>query len=238
MGASKVGTGKAVSGQVMTAEEQEAERKRIAIREHKRMSIAGAVFSRLSRLPFVNIWLRKKVETSRAVIREEAGLFKDLRDHEESFNALLNIDNILREDDAQFEANALAAERRLAEEQRRTAAREADDEIFKNEKEAELAKSRMKTKYELQIEEANYKIQLDPLEKAVKKFEKPEPEPKKKTTRGRSEKQKKREEVLTKYEKEIARIEAMKKTDRAKATLRKAAEAEKEKELAEIEKMP
>jgi hypothetical protein len=29
----------------------------------------------------------------------------------------------------------------------------------------------------------------------------------------------------------------MKKTDRAKATLRKAAEAEKEKELAEIEKM-
>jgi hypothetical protein len=138
MGASKVGTGKAVSGQVMTAEEQEAEEKKIAIREQKRMSIAGAVFSRLSRLPFVNVWLRKKVETSREVIREEAGLFKDLRDHEESFNALLNIDNILREDDAQFEANALAAERRLAEEQRKTAARETDDEIFKNEKEAEL----------------------------------------------------------------------------------------------------
>jgi hypothetical protein len=207
MSASKVGTGKAVSGQVTTAEEQEAEKKRVAIREQKRMSIAGAVF-------------------------------KDLRDHEESFNALLNIDNILREDDAQFEANALAAERRLAEEQRRTAAREANDEIFRNEKEAELARSRMKTRYELQIEEANYKMQLDPLEKAVKKFEKPEQEPKKKTTRGRSEKQKEREEVLTKYEREMARIEAMKKTDRAKATLRKAAEAEKEKELAEIGKMP
>jgi hypothetical protein len=238
MGASKVGTGKAVSGQVMTVEEQEAEEKRIAIREQKRMSIAGAVFSRLSRLPFVNIWLRKKVETSREVIREEAGLFKDLRDHEESFNALLNIDNILREDDAQFETNALAAERRLAEEQRRTAARETDDEIFRNEKEAELAKSSMKKKYELRVLEANYKIQLDPLEKAVKKFEKPEPEPKKKTTRGRTEKQKKREEVLNRYDKEMARIDAMKKSDKVKAALRKAAEAEKEKAMVEIENEP
>jgi hypothetical protein len=73
--------------------------------------------------------------------------------------------------------------------------------------------------------------------KELKKPPAPEP-PKTKTTRGRSPKQKRREEVLTKYDNEMARIDRMKKSDKAKATLRKAAEAEKEKEMAEIENMP
>jgi hypothetical protein len=66
----------------------------------------------------------------------------------------------------------------------------------------------------------------------------PAPDPAKKTTRGRSPKQKRREEAITKYEREIARIEASKKTEKAKATLQKAAEAEKEEAMAEVDNMP
>jgi hypothetical protein len=238
MGSRNEDDDKTVSGEVKTAEEQEAEEKRMAIREQNRMSIGGAIFSRLSRLPFVNVWLHKKVETSRKVAKEEKGLVDDIFDLEKSFRRLENIDIFLREDDAQAEAKALAAERGLAEERRKAAARKTDDEIFEDEKEYEAVKSRMKKEYDLKILEANYKIQWDPLKKAVDKLEKPEPEPKKKPARGRTEKQKKREEVVTRYEKEIARIDAMKKSDKAKATLRKAAEAEKEKALEEIEKMP
>jgi hypothetical protein len=238
MGSRNEDDDKTVSGEVKTAEEKEAEEKRIAIREQNRMRLGGAIFSRLSRFPVINMWLQKKVETSRKVAKEEKGLCDDIFDLEKSFNRLENIDMFLRADDAAAEAGALAAERELAEERRKAAARKTDDEIFEDEKEYEAAKSRMKKEYDLKILEANYKIQLDPLEKAVKKFEKPEPEPKKRTARGRTEKQKKREEVLNRYDKEIARIDAMNKSDKAKATLKKAAEAEKEDELAKIEKEP
>jgi plasmid maintenance system killer protein len=118
------------------------------------------------------------------------------------------------------------------------AARDKDDAIYAKEKEYEKKGLDMKSDYDLKIMEANYKMQLNPLDKAVKKFEKPEPEPKKKTTRGRSPKQKRREEVLKEHEREIGRIEAMKGAAKAKATLTKAAEAEKEVELEKIEKMP
>jgi hypothetical protein len=232
--------GQTVSGQVKTVEEQKAEEKRMAIREQNRMTIAGAIFSRLSRLPFVNVWLEKQVSTSRKVVREETGLFDDLVKHDESFNRLLNIDVLNRADDAKYEADAVAAENRLAAEKRIAEARETDDAIYRKNKEREEAEADMKNKYDLQILEANYKIQLDPLAKAVKKFEKPEPErePKKKTTRGRSEKQKLREDVLTRYEKEIARIEASKKSAKAKADLKKAAEKEREDAMAKIENEP
>jgi hypothetical protein len=226
-----------LSGEVMTAEERQAEEKRIAIREQNRMSIAGAIFSRLSRLPFVNVWLHKKVETSRKVIKEEKGLFDDLYDHEKSFRRLENIDTYLREDDAQAEAKALAAERALAGETRKAAARKTDDEIFADEKAFEAEKSRMKKEYELRKIEANYKIEMHAIDKAVEKLGRP-PEPPKKKARGRSEKQRLREEVVTRYEREIARIDAMRKTAKAKETLKKAAEREKEEELQKIENMP
>jgi hypothetical protein len=239
MGSGSEDGGKTVSGEVKTAEERKAEEKRIAIREQNRMSIAGAIFSRLSRVPFVNVWLHKKVETSRKVVKEEKGLFDDLFDHDKSFRRLENSDMFLREDDALAEAKALAAERELAEERRKAAARETDDEIFRDDKEFEAKKSRMKKEYELRKIEANYKIEMHPLDKAVEKLEKPEQESqKKKTTRGRSEKQKRREEVLKKHEREIKRIEGMKETAKTKSTLIKAAEAEKEKALEEIEKEP
>jgi hypothetical protein len=222
----------------MTAEEQKAEEKRIAVKEQNRMTIAGSIFSRLSRIPFVNIWLRKKVETSREVVREEAELFRDLRDHEESFNTLLNIDNILREDDAQFEANALAAERRLAEEQRKATARETDDRIFQKQKEYEETEINMKTDYEIRKLAAKYKIELDPLEKAAEKLDKP-PEPaKKKTTRGPSAKQKEREDAHKRFERAIARIEKLKMGAKAKAELKEGAKNDLEEDLQDIGKEP
>jgi hypothetical protein len=96
----------------------------------------------------------------------------------------------------------------------------------------------MKKEYDLKILEANYKIQLDPLEKAVKKFEKPEPEPKKKTTRGRTERQKLREEAHKHYESEIKRIEKRKVSAETKAELKKNAKNDLEEELQRIENMP
>jgi hypothetical protein len=238
MGSRKEDDDKTVSGEVKTVEEQEADEKRMAIREQNRMRLGGAIFSRLSRVPFVNVWLEKKVSTSRKVAREEKGLCDDIFDLEKSFNRLENIDFFLRQDDAQAEAAALAAESKLAEERRKAAAQKTDDEICEDEKEYEAAKSRMKKEYERKVLEANYKIQLDPLEKAVKKFEKPEPEPKKKTTRGRSEKQKLRAKAQTDYEREIKRIEATNATAKAKAALTKSAAAELEKKMVEIENMP
>lgn len=56
----KTVSGQEVSGEVKTVEEQKAEEKRMAIREQNRMSISGAIFSRLSRVPFVNMWLKKR----------------------------------------------------------------------------------------------------------------------------------------------------------------------------------
>ncbi len=68
----------------------------------------------------------------------------------------------------------------------------------------------------------------------------PEPEPaKKKTTRGRSTKQKARDDAQKRYEKEIARIEAMRgRTVEAKEDLKKSAAKDREVELEKIDKMP
>jgi len=63
----------------------------------------------------------------------------------------------------------------------------------------------------------------------------PEP-PKKPTTRG--QKQKLREKEQKYYEKEIARIEAMDTTAKAKAALKKTAAVGLEEEMERIEKMP
>jgi sugar-specific transcriptional regulator TrmB len=87
---------------------------------------------------------------------------------------------------------------------------------------------------ELAKRKAQLKKELEELTKAP-----PEPEPPKKpTTRGRSPKQKRREDALKRYEKEITRIEGMKATAKVKATLTKAATNELEEELEKIEKMP
>jgi hypothetical protein len=150
----------AVSGEIMMAEEK----RRIAIREKNRGPIVGAIFSRLSRVPFFNVWLEKKVSTSRKVVKEEKGLFDDLADHERSCERLLDIDTLKREDNAGREAAATAAENKLAAEKRIAAARETDDLIYAKTKEFEKAQLLKKHEYELRKLEANYKIQLDPLE--------------------------------------------------------------------------
>jgi hypothetical protein len=187
------------------------------------------------------MWLKKKVSTSREVIKEERGLFDDLFEHEKSSRRLENIDMFLREDDAAAEAGALAAEHKLAEERRKAAARKTDDEIFEDEKEYEAAKSRMKKEYKLKIVEAKYKAQLHPLAKKVAAFEAEETEQQKKTaSRARSEKQKLRERAYTRRrDKEIEKMEKMKKaTPETKAELTKAAQNELERELERIENMP
>jgi hypothetical protein len=73
----------------------------------------------------------------------------------------------------------------------------------------------------------------------VKKLEKPEPEPAQKTARGRSPRQKARDDAQKKYEKEIARIEKDKKLSaEAKEDLKKSAAKDREVELEKIDKMP
>src|SRR5687768_12255223 len=85
-------------------------------REDDNMPTVGGIFSRLWRLPFLNLRQQKKIASVRAVVREEEGLWTDLVRHRQSFNRLRNIDHILEDDTATLKANAAAAQNRLAEE--------------------------------------------------------------------------------------------------------------------------
>lgn len=117
-----------------------------------------------------------------------------------------NLGKILREDDAGYEARAIAAENMLAEEKRKEAARKRDDLIYEQNKTYEEAQSRMRNEYELKIKEAEYKKQLHPLEKEVAELTAEESEqPKKKrapsTTELFREKEKIDKEVAKRKEK-------------------------------------
>lgn len=205
--------------------------------EDNRVPVIRTIFSRLSRFPFKNLWQRQKLASMREVFKEEKELFKEVDEHQRAFNRLKNIRHILEEDTATLKANAAAAKNRLAEEERKEAARKTDDRIFARNKKYEEAESRMRNEYELKIQEAEYKKRLHPLEREVEGLQNPPPPPRPRG-RGRSEKQKRREEAYRRYDREIQRIETLSVTDQRKTTLKRAATSDLEKELEQIEGMP
>jgi hypothetical protein len=151
---------------------------------------------------------------------------------------LRNIGKILSADRSEREERDVVAKLRLANAERAYKERFQDNTISQKTKDHVVKRLDIE---EERIESERLEAQIRRQEnerRLVELLQKPRPEqPKKKTTRGRSEKQKRREDVLTRYEKEIARIEGMKVTTKVKATLTKAAEAEREEGLEKIEKM-
>jgi hypothetical protein len=57
-------------------------------REDDNMPTVGGIFSRLWRLPFLNLRQQKKLASVRKVVQEEEGLWADLVKHRQSFNRL------------------------------------------------------------------------------------------------------------------------------------------------------
>lgn len=210
----------------------------IVNREDDNMPTVGGIFSRIWRWPFLNLRQQKKIASVRKVVQEEEGLWNDLIKHRQSFNRLKNIDDILAEDNATLKANAAAAQNRLAEEKRTERARKTDDRIFADNKRYEGAQSRMRNKYDLKIEEAEYIKRLHPLKKEVEELAKPPPPPAPPPPPGRG-RMEKREDAYKRFDKEVKRIGAMKKaTPERKAVLKRAATNDLEDELQNIDRMP
>jgi hypothetical protein len=196
------------------------------------------LLSRLSRWPFRNRGYAESLKTAREVIEEQTRLEETIVGHGKTRGKLNDLETILAQDRLQRKRELLEEQRRLSAVLNETML-EGEMQDDKNELKMEEVKRQQKEQRIQRMEQEKRELLLvKELEELRKPPPAPEPPPKKKMTRGRTEKQKLREDVITRYEKEIARIDAMKKSDKAKATLKKAAEAEKEKEMAEIENMP
>jgi len=195
--------------------------------------VVRSPFARFSRFVFRNFMERNKLASMREVFAEEKALFKEIDGHQKAFTRLKNIKKIRREDEAALEANALAAEHRLAEERRKAAAREKDNIIFESKKDIEVGEAERKKQYELYKQDLEYQRDIKKLEKELKGYE-PEPE---KKTRGSpaSRKQAEITKEVGRYEKEKEKIEKSDKSDAAKKTLLKAATITYQKTINAIE---
>jgi hypothetical protein len=186
----------------------------------------------LSIWPFRNKAFVRSLETAQEVVEKQNKLEETIIQHGRPRGRLYDLGLTLEQD-------RLQRRREFIEEREQFSAALNDSmlagEMLDEKNKVEKEKVRV-ARMKLEKEKAQLQKDIDDLKPPPP----PPPEPlKKKTTRGRSPKQKKREEVLTRYEKEIARIEADKKLSaKAKADLKKAAEAEKEEAMAEVDNMP
>jgi hypothetical protein len=190
------------------------------------------------RWSWVTRLLTRQTDDFRSMMEAENKLMDVAKDYRRKEDELRNIEKILNADRAERNARENEAKTRAANAERAYKERFQDNTISQKTKDHVVKRLDIEEE-RIESERLEAEIRRIENEKRLEELKKPPPEPaKKKTTRGRSEKQKLREDVLTRYENEIARIDAMKKSDKAKATLIKAAEAEKEKALEEIENMP
>jgi hypothetical protein len=194
------------------------------------------LLSRLSRWPFSNRAYVQSLKTAQEVIGEQTKLEETIIGHGKTRAKLNDLGTIIAQDKLQRRREFLEEQRRLSAVLNETM---LDGEMVdqKNKLQMEELKRQQREQRIQRMEQEKREVLLVKELEELKKPPDPEP-PKKKTTRGRTEKQKKQEEVLNRYDKAMARIDAMKKSDKTKATLRKAAEAEREKKMAEIENEP
>jgi hypothetical protein len=193
------------------------------------------LFARLSTFPFFNRKYVESLKTAKEVFDAKSELGEAIGKHQEIRERLKDFGTVL-------ERGREERSRQLYEEKER---RRAAENTFKHEERMQDDKNELKIEEvkrqqkEQQIQRMEQEKRELLLAKELEELRKPPPEPPKKTTtRGRSPKQKLRESILKRYEKEIARIGAMEATAKLKGTLTKAAEAEKEEELEKIESMP
>lgn len=191
------------------------------------------LLSMLSVWPFRNRAFTQSIETATKVIEKQNELEETIIKHGRTRGRLNDLGITLAQD-------RLQRRREFIEERGKFSAALNDSML-----DGEFMKRRNKMKKEdLTIEEIEQKTRKAKAQKEFEEFTKPvapplEPEPKKKTTRGRSPKMKARDDAQKRYENEVARIDAMKRrTAEAKVDLKKAAAKELEIELEKIDKMP
>lgn len=190
------------------------------------------LLSMLSIWPFRNRAFAESLDTATKVIEKQNELEETIIKHGRTRGRLNDLEITLAQD-------RLQRRREFTEEQGKFSAALNNSML-----DGELMDRRNKIKKEdLTIEEIEQKTRKAKAKKEFEDFTKPvappPSEPKKKTTRGRSPKQKDRDDAQKRYEKEIARIEAMRgRTAEAKEDLKKSAAKDREVELEKIDKMP
>jgi hypothetical protein len=189
------------------------------------------------RWSWVTRLLTRQTDDFRSMMEAENKLMDVAKDYRRKEDELRNIEKILNADRAERNARENEAKTRAANAERAYKERFQDNTISQKRKDHEIKRLDIEEE-RIENERVEEEIRRVKNEKQLEELRKPPEPPKKKTTRGRSEKQKLREDVLTRYEKEIARIEASKKSAKAKADLKKAAEKEREDAMAKIENEP
>jgi len=190
------------------------------------------------RWSWVSRLLTRRTDDFRSMMEAENKLMDVAKDYLRKEDDLRNIGKILSADRSEREERDVVAKLRLANVERAYKERFQDNTISQKRKDQEVKR--------LDIEEE--RIESERLEAQIRRQENerrlvellqkpPREQPKKKTTRGRSEKQKLREKAQKRYESEITRIEGLKATAKAKAVLTKSAAVELEEEMEKIEKM-
>ncbi len=187
---------------------------------------------RLSTFPFFNRRYVESLKSAKEVFDAKSDLGQAIGRHQEIRDRLKHFGTVL-------ETKGEERQRELYEEKER---RRAAENIFKFEEEMQDEKNRQAAEA-LEITGMQQRKTKAALQKEIDEIAKPPPppeqEPKKKTTRGRSAKQKARDDAQKKYESEIARIEKDKKLSaEAKEDLKKSAAKDREVELEKIDKMP
>jgi hypothetical protein len=185
------------------------------------------LFARLSTFPSFNRRYVESLKTAKEVFEAKNELGEAIGKHQEIRDRLKNFGTVL-------ERSREERSRQLFEEKER---RRAAENMFKHEKKMQAKKNRQKEE-EVEIERMEQELRKARLIKLLDELTQPpppSPEPAKKTT----SKQKLRERAYTRRDREIEKIEAMKKaTPETRADLKKAAEKELEEELEKIDKMP
>ena len=189
------------------------------------------------RWSWVTRLLTRQTDDFRSMMEAENKLMDVAKDYRRKEDELRNIEKTLNADRAERNARENEAKTRAANAERAYKERFQDNTISQKRKDHEIKRLDIEEE-RIENERVEEEIRRVKNEKQLEVLRKPPEPPKKKTTRGRSEKQKLREDVLTRYEKEIARIEASKKSAKAKADLKKAAEKEREDAMAKIENEP
>jgi hypothetical protein len=188
------------------------------------------LFRRFSTFPFFNRRYVESLKSAKEVIDAKSDLGEAIGRHQEIRGQLKDLGTTL-------ERGREERSRQLFEEKER---RRAAENIFKFEEKMQDTKNKLEREEikKREMEQQKRKLQLA---KELNELKKPpsEPEPpKKKTTRGRSEKQKHIADAHKSYEKEIERIEKMKVTAKTKTDLKTTAANELEKEIQKIENEP
>lgn len=197
------------------------------------------LLSKLSIWPFRNRLFTKSLETAQEVLEKQTKLEETIIQHGRTRGRLNDLEITLAQDRLQRRREFIEERSRLS-----TALNESMLEGEMIDQKNKLRKGEVKMQQEEQqiqkMEQEMRKLRVKKELEELKKPPAPPPEPEEEPTgRGPSEKQKLRERAFAKRDREIKRIEKLKRvTAETKEALKRTAENELEEELRKIDEMP